>query len=559
MIKLKLEGILTTWPGTKDAGKKIEKLSGNAIMSTQPQSLASRVLTKQWSFFWAGIGFGVAQVIYMITLWMGAWDKGKEAISVPITVTTDLGRMFRAMELQITQWLGMADLQIYGSSVDGVASGGAFVPGVGWPIVGMMIGGLLVAKLERESRSWVKYSTKMLWISFLGGILFSYGTRLAGGCTLNHLLGGLPMMNIHSTVTVIMMAVGGALAFVIMSKFNLADNFKHQETKSYVANADAGERSLYDPNYRPMGRPIYWVSLLFLVLFFGVAIYGGIFSPEGLEHLKKGEVAAFYKSVDHKGWFYVLGTLGAGIIGGFAMAKSGFGTECALVCAETAQTMTKNDAKFAGMHVPKITRTLMRGYLPMIGVAAHWVVMLAVIWGAWVFFDIAPGFDGSVKFSLTAGSIIGGLLLGMGAVLLIGCEIRSYMRIGLGYLNTWVGLMGFAVGYLPFTQYYDAHKAFLKSTILMDDYKWYQLVSDNIGVQQAVLGLWLLAIVALLVWLVRLGAHNTGTSQSDLLHKSTEELQLNIDAISAKNNGRVGEVAAPMPVPLMGNMNAQGA
>jgi len=34
-------------------------------MNMQSESLASRVLTKQWSFFWAGIGFGIAQIIYM--------------------------------------------------------------------------------------------------------------------------------------------------------------------------------------------------------------------------------------------------------------------------------------------------------------------------------------------------------------------------------------------------------------------------------------------------------------------------------------------------------------
>ena len=50
-------------------------------MNVQSESLASRLLTKQWSFFWAGIGFGVAQVIYMIILWIGSWNKGKDAIS----------------------------------------------------------------------------------------------------------------------------------------------------------------------------------------------------------------------------------------------------------------------------------------------------------------------------------------------------------------------------------------------------------------------------------------------------------------------------------------------
>ena len=521
-------------------------------MTVQPESLTSRFLSKQWSFFWAGIGFGIAQIIYMVVLWAGSWDKGKDAVSKPITVTTDLGKMFRAMELQITQWLGATDLQIYGAGLDGAAStGGAFLPGVGWPIIGMMIGGFLVAKMERESRTWVKYSTRMLWVSFLGGILFSYGTRLAGGCTLNHLLGGLPMMNIHSTVTVVMMAIGGALAFLFMGKLKLADNFKHQETRSYVANADAGEQSLYDPNYRPTRRPIFWASLIFLVLFFGIAIYGGIFSPENLQHLKNDGLIAFGKSVDAEGWFYVLGTLGAGIIGGFAMAKSGFGTECALVSAEVAESMTKKDSIYARMGVPKITRTLMRGYLPMIGVMAHWVVMLGFMVLAWILFDIAPGFAGKLKYQLTMGNVIGGLLLGGGAVLLIGCEIRSYMRVGLGYLNTWVGLMGFAVGYLPFTLFYGEHKEFLASTVMLPQYKFYELVSDNVLVHKAILlGLWVLILVGL-VWMVRRGAQNTGAQKNEILFSNTEDLQLGIEVEAGKNDGRIGGVTAPMPVPAM--------
>lgn len=518
-------------------------------MTSSTASPISRVFTRQWSFFWAGIGFGIAQIIYIVTLWIDSWNHGKEATSTPITVTTDLGRMFRGMEVQITQWLGIADTQLYGVSVDGVASGGAFVPGVGWPIVGMMIGGYLVARLEKESRNWVNYSTRMLAISFAGGMLFSYGTRLAGGCTLNHLLGGVPMMSIHSLVTVAMMGVGGALAFLVMSKLKLADNFKHQETKSYVCNADAGERTLYDANYQPRRRPIYWFAFVFLVLFFGIAVYGGVFDPDSLQHLKKGNLEAFGKSVDAKGWLYVIGTLIAGIVGGFAMAKSGFGTECALVCAETAQTMTNKDSAFAKMRVPKITRTLMRGYLPMIGVMSHWVLMLAVIWGAWVFFGIKPGFEEGIKEQLTAGNFIGGLLLGMGAVLLIGCEIRSYMRIGLGYLNTWVGMIGFAVGYLPYTIFFKEHEAFAKSTLMIKDYKVYQLISSDLVVQQVILFVWFALISAGLFWLVRLGSRNTGMSRDALLHRNTEDLQHGIDAEAARHNGRVGGVMAPMPVP----------
>jgi len=47
----------------------------------------------------------------------------------------------------------------------------------------------------------------------------------------------------------------------------------------------------------------------------------GIFSPENLEHMKKGDLAAFGKSVDGEGWFYVIGTLVAGILWGLRMKR----------------------------------------------------------------------------------------------------------------------------------------------------------------------------------------------------------------------------------------------
>jgi len=515
------------------------------------KSLFTRALTSQWSFFWAGITFGVAQVIYMIGLWAQSVQSGKAAVLKPITVTTDLGKMFRGLEVAIYNLFALPDFELYGKAIEGVAAtGGAFIPGVGWPIVGMMIGGWLVARAERESRTWAYYPTRVLVISFLGGMLFSYGTRLAGGCTLNHLLGGIPLLNIHSFITAGFMAIGGAFAFMLLSKTGMASYFKHQETKSYVTGNDAGESATYRSGYWGGSRLIYWISLAFVVAFFGVAIFGGLFNPESLEHLKNGQLVAFSKSIDAKGWFYVATTLFAGIVGGFGMAKSGFGTECALVAAEAGEMMKRDDERYAKMGVPRITRTLMRSYLPVIGIVASWVVMLGFIVIVWFLFDVGPGFSGALKYQTTAGNLIGGLFLGAGAVMLIGCEIRSYMRIGMGYLNTWVGFMGFAIGYLPFTLFYAEHKEFLNSTLLIETYKWYEYIfPDNILGQKIVLGLWWVALIGLLVFVIRRGVRSTGTSSQSLMHKNTEDLQGEIDTVGKAHGGQIGGVDIPRPVP----------
>jgi len=505
-----------------------------------------RILTKQWSFFWAGVVFGIAQIIYMIGGWVANLQAGKKPTLSPITVTTDLGRMFRSLELSITKFLHLPDFQLYGHSVDGVANGGAFVPGVGWPIVGMVIGGALVALAEREFRIWVKYPPKMLLVTFIGGAFFSYGTRLAGGCTLNHLIGGIPLLSIHSTITVIFMAIGGFLGFAIMSKLGLAKYFKHQETLSYVKGNDFGESITYDPNYNPRKKKIWWIALMFVTLFFVLAAYSGFANPESLQHLKDGKLVSYGKSVADKGWFYVISTLIAGIIAGFGMAKSGYGTECSLVSIETGASMCKNDSKYAKLGIPRITRTLMRGYLPIIGMSATWVVMLALVVPVWLFLGVSPGFESGIKYQLTLGNIFGGLFLGMGAVLLIGCEIRSYMRVGLGYLNTWIGIAGFAVGYLPFTLFYKQHTAFFEATRITETYKWYQLFfPDNILAQKIFLTIWWFVLGAFLLYLLRKGAQQTGVTKNDILKYSTEDLQLLIDKTA--KDGMINGVSVPKP------------
>jgi len=497
-----------------------------------------KYLTKQWSFLWAGVAFGVAQIIYLIGTMIPAWTAGDTPKVKPMTVTSDLGKMFRGIEVWLSHTFGFADPQIYGNSeiVNGqaISSGGAFYPGIGWIIFGMLLGGLIVAIVEKDFRIWVKYSPKMLLVSFIGGVIFSYGTRLAGGCTLNHLLGGVPMMSIHSLVAIVFMSIGGLSAFMLMGKLNLARNFKHQNTLSYskaaCANNDSGECANYDPDYKPTRRVIFWVSLIFMALFFGVALYGGLVNPEFLGHLKEGAIKPFNKSFAHKGFWYVVITLIAGVVAGFGMAKSGFGTECALVSAEASSMIKKDESKFAKMGLPRITRTLFKGLLPLQGVVAAWVITLAAIIFFWGFLGYTHGFSGSVKYQLTAGVPIGGFLLGAGAVLLIGCEIRSYMRLGLGYLNTWVGFMGFAIGYLPFTLFYDQHKAFLANTVMVEKYYWPELFTDSHAGQVAIAIVFWLALSGLLVYLVRKGAANTQTSTSSIVNKNTEELQGEIDA-----------------------------
>lgn len=472
-----------------------------------------KILTHQWSFFWAGVGFGVAQIIFMIANYVQAAGLEKALVSQPLGVTTYLGRMFHNMEVF---WLGVEKgAGLFGPAFSTVDSWG--------PILGMILGGFLVAMAERESRSWVKYSPGLLLMSFLGGMIFSYGTRLAGGCTLHHLLGGTPLMSIKSTAILVAMSVGGMLAFFLMAKLGLAKYFKHQETKAYVS-AMAGARAesdgvTYDPSYRPGRDPWRWVALSFLALFLVPSIYY-FFSPQAPH------------SVVNAGVVFMGLTLLAGIVGGFAMGKAGFGTECALVAVEAGPMIQKDEQRFQQMGVPIVTRSLMKGLLPLHGVLAAMVITSAFAVTAWLLFGVPLGYQQSpAKDMLNWSGVIGGLLLGAGAVFLIGCEIRTYMRLGLGYTNALIGFIGFAVGYVPFSLYYDAHVKFAAETLIITDtYTWAQWFFPGDLVMQKVFALlWVVMLLGLLVWTMKIGVRRLNAARAaQLMNRNTEEVETEV-------------------------------
>lgn len=469
-----------------------------------------RLLTKQWSFFWAGVGFGIAQIIFMTAGYLFAMEQGKPLESNPITVTTNLGGMFHGME--VFWWGGKTfglEKGLYGS---------AFKVDTWGPILGMILGGFLVALAERESRAWVRYRPRALLTALLGGFIFSYGTRLADGCTLNHLLGGIPLISIKASIVLIFMMIGGLVTFFLMSKFGMARYFKHQETLSYVKLAK--ERGLeddsftYDPKYNPWKDPWRWIGIGFMVMFLVPAVVN-FFSP------------ASRHSIPNSGLTFMLLTLLAGVVAGISMAKSGFGTECAVVSVEASQLLKKREGMFARFGLPRITRTLFKGLLPLQGVLAALAITGVFAVGAWVLFDIPLGFQRPFKNQLDVASIIGGLLLGAGSVMLIGCEIRSYMRVGLGYTNTLFGFIGFALGYLPYTLFYEAHKNFQESTRLIEQFTWGQLLlPGDITGQKIFALLWTALLVVGLIWAVRVGARNLSRRPVELINQSTEDLEL---------------------------------
>ena len=165
------------------------------------------ILTKPWSFIWGGFLVGLAEVIYFLKY------------ETPIPITTGLAKMFGTLEENITKTDFIS--RTYNADVH-------------WVVVGIIIGGCSVALIERERKTWVSYPLRVAVLSFLGGIIFGFGTRLAQGCTAWHYLGGIPGMSLTSIVVALVSIPFAYLAFMLMAKMNAGGFMKHHEVKATV-------------------------------------------------------------------------------------------------------------------------------------------------------------------------------------------------------------------------------------------------------------------------------------------------------------------------------------
>lgn len=373
-----------------------------------------KLLTKQWPFWLGGLLVGLAEIVFYFHYDMF------------IVVTTGLAQMFAVTEQKV---LG----------IDWVAR--VYEPGVYWFILAAVLGARLVILGERESRAWVYYDQRMLGLAFIGGFVFSFGTRLAGGCTTHHFLGGIPAMSIASWVVLFTGIPFAFLAFKMVTALGLGGYLRHQEN---LATARARDGQEYNPQpglkagYHPMRDPVHLALTALLLLTLFLPLYYGL----------TGDIAGAVGSI---GWSEVAWLATSGILLGIGIAKTGFGTECSVMAPEATFT---SRAFYRRNGVPDCTYRMFRSMLPLQGFMVAIVVFNLFILASWLWGDGSiPNASG--EEGLYWGHIIGGPLLAMGAVLMIGCEVRTYARLGMGYTTALAALPGFYFGYLPYTLYKD--------------------------------------------------------------------------------------------------------
>src|SRR3972149_5658867 len=448
------------------------------------------IFAKPWSFVWGGFLVGLAEVIYFLRY------------QTPIPITTGLAKMFGTIEENITKTCFIT--RTYDADVH-------------WVVVGIIFGGYLATLIERETKTWVRYPPRIAFLAFVGGAIFGFGTRIAQGCTTWHYLGGIPAMSLTSLVVALVSIPFAYLAFLFMATLNLGGFMKHQEIKATVLRCVdlkyQTDTLSYDPDYKPYRDP---VRLSFAGFFF-------LFSLSVIWTASKGESP---NSIAELAWSGILIKGLAGFLLGFGIAKSGFGTECAVMAPKSLLFKRKH---FEAMKVAKITQIMFTGLMPFAGLLVAILMLNLTILFTWIVlgWDVPVVVEaGRYKWGFHLGHLIGGPLLGIGSVLMLGCEIRTYARLGMGSLTGLAALPGFVVGYLPYTQYKEELDAIFFSRGFIEEKNMLALLPDDPYTQYSFAILYTGLLIALLIWAIRKGSAMAGVTPKEYIMESTDEVFL---------------------------------
>ena len=505
-------------------------------------------LKRQWPWWTAGLMTGIAEVINFLFLPLG------HAKHKFVGVTSGMARM-----------LAGAESTVFGGSL--IATKADYQPSLQWVIIGALISALVFAWLEGEHRGWVKYPKGMLISTAFGAFFFAWGTRVAGGCTLHHLLGGFAAMNVKSWVVMFFATIGALGGFALLRQLNLSQYFRSQDTKWFASQArDMGwaDGLTYDPKESGAKSWFFKALAAFMILLGILFLYNAIFGNDFA--VTAGFASSFEKTKMYKAMLSVknlpniIMLLIVGVLLGASVAKTGFGTECGLINPELGAIAEKGERTGANfLRMPFSIRTVFVSYQPFAALSLHLVIIGSVIFIAFAFFGIMEGHHWATKafaekFAAGTGlhfhntgisirtmtslsmDIFGGLLLGLGTFLMIGCEFRNYGRTGLLYITGLLIWPFFYVGYLPYTLARDFWDGLMGSSPYTSTTFFPALVAPtNHTVQVLIYALYIIIWIAAFIWAVKKGAKNVGTTPKKLLGMNSEAMYLSrIEKIKAE-------------------------
>lgn len=332
-------------------------------------------------------------------------------------------------------------------------------------------------------------------------------------------------MSTASLMYLLAILPAGFITFYVMSKVGIGNVFKGQENRSTAEyGASHGGKMGLDGaacsasrDYNPRRDWLRVSLLVFLMLFFMNAIVGSFI------HGTSDGVSGWAYAVSAIGWGLTFWFLLIGIVAGVGMAKTGFGTECAFMTPEISMGLEHKENFFEKQwKISGSTRFMFRSMSPFTAIFIEILILWSAIVIGWQFFDIKLPLGMNPTWVL----LLGAALQGIGSVAMIGCEIRTYMRLGLGYMTAVAAFPGFLLGYLPYTLFQDWWEDLARETTITK----VKHVTDIFGYDPMTQRLVAIAYGVLIAWLliasIRRGMRLTGSSFKELMTHANDDLAI---------------------------------
>lgn len=319
-------------------------------------------------------------------------------------------------------------------------------------------------------------------------------------------------MSIASWVVLLSGIPFAFLAFRIALRAGLGDFFRHQETQDIAARCHGHSdhhNPCYDPDYNPWRDPARWLLNGVLLTFLGVPLVLAVAGD------------SIGGAVSQIGWSEVVWLALPGIVLGIGIAKCGFGTECSVMAPESVFMQEKS---YRAKGVPLCTFRMFRGMLPLQGFMAAIVLFNLYLLGAWLL-DIGSIPNAAGEQGLYWGHLVGGPLLAVGAVFMVGCEVRTYARLGLGYMTALAALPGFFIGYIPYTLFQERIDGWLLTDGLTDYITLAEWASYTLGGSEEAWSIaYSLVLIGVLVLSFDVGRRFFKVRFREVLLENTDEL-----------------------------------
>ena len=244
------------------------------------------------------------------------------------------------------------------------------------------------------------------------------------------------------------------------------------------------------------------------------------------------------------GWGLAFWLLAVGIVAGIGMAKTGFGTECAFMTPEISMGLERKENFFEKeWKIPGTTRVMFRSMSPFTAIFIEILILWAAIMIGWQFFDIKL----PLGMNPTLVLLLGAAFQGFGSVAMIGCEIRTYMRLGLGYMTAVAAFPGFLLGYLPYTLYQDFWEDLARDTTITKVKHFTDLLGKD-PTTQLLMGIgYGMIVMWLLYWSISRGMRVTGFSFKELMTNANDDLTIKYFKRMADKDEGTQQVAKPAP------------